>query len=91
MLFAEREYEIEGTDAKLVLQISEPRMVDGDWVCEYRITGPNPEDVKLFKGHGVDKLQAVTSAFRRIAPYLERLSQDMGRRIMWLGNSRYLI
>jgi len=88
MLFAEREYELEGTDHKLVLQIEEPHMEDGNWVCEHRLIGLDPDYAETSKSFGVDKLQALTSALFRISVDLECLSQDSDQQVTWLGDSR---
>lgn len=88
MLFAEREYSIKDSESKIILQIYEPCLVDGDWVCRHKVIRSDHSFVDTSDTLGADKLQSFTLALRRISVDLECLSQDIGAQITWMGDTR---
>lgn len=69
----EREYVIDGMEERIHLQIFEPKLDKGAWVCERKLTGPMAGFNKPKKIYGEDKLQALSltlQIIRRITAYI---------------------
>ena len=80
------EYEIEGMEERIFLQIYEPKPLEQDWVCERRLTGPITGFNKIKKIYGVDKAQALELTLQIIPAELSYISDKLGRRITRLGD-----
>ena len=66
---------------KLVVTLGKPRRTKGhqDWECPFRIKGAGVACLEF--GHGVDALQALTSALEGIRVVLD----EIGRPLAWSG------
>jgi hypothetical protein len=84
----ERQFHVEGMRKKISLEIFEPYADDGAWICEYQLNVPGWDKLISTQISGVDKLQSVTSAIRRIRSDIAVIAERLGRQVTWLGEPR---
>ena len=87
----ERKFRVEGLRDKILLQIFEASLEDGDWICAYRLDIPGVDQPVCVSIAGADKLQSVTKAIRRIVFDLALIAERLGRKVTWLGEGVALI
>jgi hypothetical protein len=88
MMLAQREYDLEGRNEKILLQIYEPIFSDGNWVCVYQIISPLSTHTETYRIYGVDKLQSISLALKHIKANLHYISEATDSKILLLGESR---
>ena len=84
----ERKFHVQGLQERIVLHVFVPRLEHDEWVCEYQLNVPGWEQQISVPIAGVDKLQSVTSAIRRIRSDLAIIAERLGREITFLGEPR---
>ena len=87
-IFAEREYEIEGSSSKIVLRIYELCEDDGSWVCPCQVIVPGIAEAPIVNIYGVDKIQAMSLAFQILRVKLDVAAEEMGAKITFMGDPR---
>lgn len=83
----EREYDIEGSQEKIFLQIFDPEPREAGWGCEYRLAAPHlGSENKLRLQPGDDKMDAFVSALVAITIQLRSLSRRAGSSVSFMGD-----
>lgn len=87
-LMFERKFHVKGLGQRVVLHVFEPTFEQDEWICEYQLNVPGWDQQISVPIVGADKLQSVTSAFRRIRSDLAIIEERLGRQVTWLGEPR---
>jgi len=93
---AERTYQVKSQDLEsfeVTVSISTPFIddndLDGDWQCEYRITG-GKMDVRR-KIHGGDSFQSLLLCIKLLESEIKSLKNTLGNSITYLGSNDLLL
>lgn len=84
----ERKFHVQGLQERILLHVFEPRLEQDGWICEYQLNVPGLAQKIFVPVAGVDKLESVTSAIRRIRSDLAIVAERLGRSVTWLGEAR---
>lgn len=85
-IIAERD--LKTTDGRsLKILMGAPRQFDdgGGWWCPYQIVGAGDENVRI--AGGVDGIQAVQLAMRKIGADIWLINEDLGGTLRWEGET----
>lgn len=84
----ERQYDVEGCEEKILLQIFEPKPAEkNSWVCTYRLVAPHLGwDSGLYPMMGDDSLGAFADALTKITIELRSLSRRSGSTVSFMGD-----
>ena len=82
----QRRYNVGDELDAAVISVEEPILTERDWRCSYSIEIGG--ELTKSDVSGVDKLQSLTLALRKLAAELIYLSEECGYRLTWMGDSR---